>query len=97
MIAVAWSLACLFSVPMLINNVVKQVLGMKQCWTEMSEWAWKVSVHLVYGPRFFEDSGKTISEAPFVFYVSISQLLFVYDIITFRLHALMGLHLEGIP
>ncbi|KAI0239893.1 Cardioacceleratory peptide receptor, partial [Lamellibrachia satsuma] len=44
LIFTAWLLALLFSIPMLVVNIEKQINGMKQCWIQMSEYGWKVSM-----------------------------------------------------
>ncbi|XP_041374251.1 cardioacceleratory peptide receptor-like [Gigantopelta aegis] len=44
LVALAWSCALVFSIPMLIINKLQVVDGSTQCWIEFPEWMWKLYI-----------------------------------------------------
>ncbi|XP_065352060.1 cardioacceleratory peptide receptor-like isoform X2 [Cloeon dipterum] len=53
LVAVAWLLSAVFSIPLLILYEEKEIQGKLQCWIELDQWQWQVYMVLVSVSLFF--------------------------------------------
>lgn len=53
LVATAWGLSAIFSLPSIFLNSKEEVKGMPQCWIDLQPWQWQLYITLVAISLFF--------------------------------------------